>query len=680
MSSNNKNSFFYSNIDSENINNSIIQHLENYALNHSQRIYLVNRPLSEKKYDYTVNQVLIFLSPNHNIQFINLSLDENDFEEIYLDFIEDLGHISDKYDYTKIIKRPRVWKKFIRTLDINEFLNLISQVNGIEKFMESNRLSLDNEKRTVKLLITLLTGSINSVDRIGEFVPESILDKVKQSIILFDGDQTRFIFKDNYNDKIIKIQGLAGTGKTELLLHRLKEIYVSDKESKILFTCQSKTLSNKLRSRITDFFNFMRVEEQIEWEERLWVMHAWGSVKDPTNRGTYASICKKYQLPFYNSFEGSFASACKKTLDYIEHLKIKIEPFFDYMLIDEGQDFTESFVKLCSLVTKKQVFLAGDIFQDIFGIQDIETDPQYLLNKCYRTDPRTLMFSHALGLALYEKPSLRFLKDHEWEACGYKFTKQYPYYIFTRDNIDRFEDIDFSQISSGTKLITYDKYNSSDIIKVIKEIKLNYPDVEPDDIAIVFTNPNLNYSKIDVLAIEIYREFLWDSNYVFNSKNIIKSKVSISNKNNIKGLEFPFVICIADYTVNRNLQVRNTLYMALTRSFISSYLVIQNDNNEELIETLNKSLEEINNSLSMKVLEPTEEEREQQDTIIKEYNKPSPNQLEVLTKIFNDLEIPTADKAFVKEIVKKYRPLETDYDELKLFILSLLGGNNGKRN
>ena len=190
----------------------------------------------------------------------------------------------------------------------------------------------------------------------------------------------------------------------------------------------------------------------------------------------------------------------------------------------------------------------------------------------------------------------------------------------------------------------------------------------------------MNYSKIDVLAIEIYSEFLWDSNYVFNSKNIIKSKVSISNKNNIKGLEFPFVICIADYTVNRNLQVRNTLYMALTRSFISSYLVIQNDNNEELIETLNKSLEEINNSLSMKVLEPTEEEREQQDTIIKEYNKPSPNQLEVLTKIFNDLEIPTADKAFVKEIVKKYRPLETDYDELKLFILSLLGGNNGKRN
>ena len=39
---------------------------------------------------------------------------------------------------------------------------------------------------------------------------------------------------------------------------------------------------------------------------------------------------------------------------------------FDYMLVDECQDFPESFFELCDLVVRNQVYLAGDIFQSIF--------------------------------------------------------------------------------------------------------------------------------------------------------------------------------------------------------------------------------------------------------------------------------------------------------------------------
>ena len=43
-------------------------------------------------------------------------------------------------------------------------------------------------------------------------------------------------------------------------------------------------------------------------------------------------------------------------------------------------------------VAKKCVYVAGDIFQDIFENKSLTVvNPDFLLNKCYRTDPRTLM-------------------------------------------------------------------------------------------------------------------------------------------------------------------------------------------------------------------------------------------------------------------------------------------------
>lgn len=664
------------NIDNDHIDKEYIENLKKYSDENFKHIYLINRPLSEKKYDYTVNKVLIFLCPDYNIQFVNLNLSEDEFEDIYEDFIEDLGHIADKYNYTDIISRPRKWRPFIKKLKFNDFSDYIKTYTNTNVFMDSNIIQSDLEKRTVKLLISLLTGSINSAEKIGKDIPQSILEKVKKNIILFDGDQTRFIFQENYSEKIIKIQGLAGTGKTELLLHRLKEIYVSNKEFKIVFTCQSKTLSNKLKNRVTEFFNFMKVEEQIEWEGRLWVMHAWGSAKDITNLGTYGMICRMYKLPFYNTREGSFSAACERTLDYIKEFGIKIEPFFDYMLIDEGQDFTDDFIEICSLVTKNQVFVAGDIFQDIFGVQKIETKPHYLLNKCYRTDPRTLMFSHALGLALYEQPHLRFLKDKEWVACGYTFSKKDGNYVLKREPVRRFDDINPINAPSSMNIINYSDYKSSNIVDIIKLIKSKFPDVTPDDIAVIFPNESLNYKKIDNLEVSLYQNLKWNINILHNTKDVVPNTVAVSNKNNIKGLEFPFVICVVDYVVPRNFTIRNTLYMTLTRSFISSYLLIQESGNAELIECLESGLKEINNSLEMTITEPSEEERALQDDIINQYNGPVLNQREIIDGIFDELNVKGSIRQDLRKTISTYRTEETDSDKLKEFILTLLGDRN----
>ncbi|WP_341848624.1 DEAD/DEAH box helicase family protein, partial [Enterobacter hormaechei] len=103
----------------------------------------------------------------------------------------------------------------------------------------------------------------------------NILDSVKSKIILFDTDQTSFVFKSGIGKKFV-IQGLAGSGKTELLLHKLKEVYSKNSEARIAFTCFNKILASSMKSRIPDFFDFMRVERQIDWNNKLFCFHSWG--------------------------------------------------------------------------------------------------------------------------------------------------------------------------------------------------------------------------------------------------------------------------------------------------------------------------------------------------------------------------------------------------------------------
>lgn len=39
---------------------------------------------------------------------------------------------------------------------------------------------------------------------------------------------------------------------------------------------------------------------------------------------------------------------------------------FDYILVDESQDFPEVFFEVCKKVVRHKVYMAGDVFQDIF--------------------------------------------------------------------------------------------------------------------------------------------------------------------------------------------------------------------------------------------------------------------------------------------------------------------------
>lgn len=609
---------FYCGIEKNDSNISLITLLEEYAETSASQIYIIRGPLGISDEHYEYKDAAAILIPKHKILLVNFSNEGNEFENYYDDFIEDLGFLSEKYDYKTQLGRPRTWKDHL-TKKVHA-----SSLRTIDTVFSMGTLENAVEQRNADFLISLLIGSINDIARIGGECPETLLDQVKKKIVLFDGDQSRFIYSHSAVRQRITIQGLAGTGKTELLLHKLKDLYVNDKNCKIVFTCFNKILAHSMKKRVPEFFNFMRVEEQIKWYERLWVMSSWGS-RGNKNSGIYAYICSKYELEFYPfSYNYSFDTVCKMALEELDK-KENIESCFDYILIDESQDFPESFFKLCEKVTKNTVYVAGDIFQDIYDRninQSVESD--FLLNKCYRTDPRTLMFAHAVGMGLYETPVIRWLDDKEWQACGYIVDRKNDSFALSRVPLRRFEDVDVSDTKSIQVMECPSEAMESKIYSIIDDIRTHNPTVQAGDIAIVFAgNSRANYDLADDLAIKIPKKYGWRAIKGYEVKSNSLDAVFISNRNNIKGLEFPFVICIARGKITDDVFSRNTLYMMLTRSFITSYLLVNNYSisdfligerfNGDFIDIYSKAADLICENGVMLLREPPEDEKKQQN-------------------------------------------------------------------
>ena len=647
----------------------IVRLLEEYSLTNNKQVFVIRNPLGDKKYSHEFEDGLLVLSPNHQIMILDGSNNSDDFEDYYEDIIEDIGSMSDKYQYKDVIGRVRKWREEI-VFQGSYFEEM--QMEDVASIFEESKVQEPSLQKKIELVISLLTGSINDIARVKKDIPTNILDKIKQKILIFDGEQTRFIYQEK-KQNVIRIQGLSGTGKTELLLHKLKDIYTNIQDSKILFTCHNKILASTLKKRIPDFFNFMKVEEQIKWDERLWCVHAWGSQYDPDS-GAYRFICEKYGLPFLRySYSRPFSVVCRKAIDEIKATnKVSSSGYaFDYIFLDESQDFPDEFFELCELVTKEVVYVAGDIFQGIFDENIVsEVKPDFLLSKCYRTDPRTLMFAHGLGMGLFEESKLRWLSDEQWEACGYIIARGEGNLYLKREPLRRFEDIESSGIESMKLIQTQDSNNhATNVLEVIKDIVKNNPTVQPDDIGIVFSGgQKIGFRLADTLEHMVKQAFGWSLNKAYESKVKKEKELFFSNKNNVKGLEFPFLICVANYISDMKHE-RNALYMLLTRSFIQSYLIVSDSSKK--VEGIADGLQIINKRGYMQIKEPSESEKIAINTNI-DYTEQNYSAFDIAEVIFDELDLDPMTRESMLGLIKTMPADKITHEKVKDLVVSTL--------
>ena len=575
--------------------------LNDYSATEHRRVYVQRLPVTDTDNDEYYSNFLLMIAGSM-LCTVQQSDDET-FKYYCEDVREAISYLFRKFNYRPVLGHySKICDTLLTEAREKELCNLPALLSKLQ-------INDELDKRHSELLIALCIGSPNEIDRVGNEVPQTLLEKVKHKIQLFDGDQTRFIYQ-KLNKPVVKIQGLSGTGKTELLMHKIKALYLAKEQYSIFFTCHNKILAKTLHDRLEKFFDDMKVNKQIAWEKRLWCTNAWGRSYD-YNTGFYSYVCHKYGIPFQGfSYNTSFNTLCTSTLQRLNTIPA-FEPCFDYVIVDESQDFDQPFFDLCQKVTRKQVYLAGDIFQSIFA-EHIEKayKADFLLGKCYRTSPDTLMFAHALGLGLFEQQRYRWLSDNDWKTCGYSVTTSANQLTLSREPAIRF-DGDDENYDSIEFYKTTDSDLAQELCKHIKKIQQETNNkVQPEDIAIIFIDDDKKiYRRANVLDMVVQDQLGWDVNKAYETKEKRDGQLFVSNRYNSKGLEFPYVFCITD-GIQNDYHYRNSIYTMLTRSFIKSYLIVCGDNPSIPQEILN-GWRQIKSEHKMTIVIPTDAQKEE---------------------------------------------------------------------
>ena len=341
---------------------------------------------------------------------------------------------------------------------------------------------------------------------------------------------------------------------------------------------------------------------------------------------------------------------------------------FSYVLVDESQDFDDTFVELCSLVTEKQVYIAGDIFQSIFeDASNHSTEPDFLLSRCYRTDPKTLMFAHALGMGLFESRKLWWLDKKEWQECGYDVQETDGKYILTREPIRRFEDLgdDYDSV----RIYSTEQF-ANGIVFIIKDLIKENPTISVNDIGIILLDDkDYIYDLMTDIGDAIKQQLKWNVNVAYLSKEKVKNALFISNRNNVKGLEFPFVICVTKQITSSS-KYRSALYTMLTRSFLRSYLLLQRSDNEGVRKEILAGYSEIKEYKRMTISVPNKDEIKNIKARIR-FEGNAKSLAEILKEIFEEKHITSQQQTIIKDmLIDKVKT--TDKDELTTVIENLI--------
>lgn len=113
----------------------------------------------------------------------------------------------------------------------------------------------------------------------------------------------------------------------------------------------------------------------------------------------------------------------------------------------------------------------------------------------------------------------------------------------------------------------------------------------------------------------------------------------------------PFVICIMQGELTDDFQVRNSIYMMLTGSFLTSFFIMSSVNTS--LEKLLSGIQFVNRKGFLKVTEPSESEKEKLYNAIINRKNVHKSQYEVVEEIMNELGIDKKDRKKIHKIGNK---------------------------
>lgn len=430
------------------------------------------------------------------------------------------------------------------------------------------------------------------------------LARLESEITNFDEKQRHIALVDVGGPA--RIRGLAGSGKTVILAMKAAHIHLNDPESRILITFYTKSLRTAIKTLVTRFYRLYS-DQDPDWK-KIHIRHGWGGAAVP---GVYSDACSRSGVAALKLPEAKRAAARGETAfgAACSHLVSTglVKPYYDHVLIDEGQDFPDSFYKLAFALAKgerdnKSVVWAYDELQDIMNVKirqpielfgvgsdgqplvDLDRTSAHLppgatndavLSKAYRNQRDVLVSAHALGFGVYGNIVQMLESADHWEDVGYEVktgplqTGQ-PVEVVRPDrnsplavpNIAGFPLVDSSALESFDDEIAW----------VVKNITLFIEGgLEAEEILVISLDDKHARRYLSSIGEQLSLLGIASNNVIADPYNeppfTIAGKVTLSTVYRAKGNEAAAVLSVGVDAVDIRLRDgRNKLFTAFTRS------------------------------------------------------------------------------------------------------------------
>ena len=446
------------------------------------------------------------------------------------------------------------------------------------------------------------------------------LRTLENSIATLDHMQSKAVIETI--EGVQRIRGLAGSGKTIVLALKAAYLHAQHPEWRIAVTFNTRSLKGQFRRLISNF-SIEQTGEDADWEN-LRILNAWGAPGSADRDGIYHEFCRLHGVEYldFGSAAGrfpkgkEFAKICEKALDETENIK----QIYDVILIDEAQDFSPAFLKLCYefLKEEKRLIYAYDELQNlsgeslpspevIFGMNEdgackvrfddanhADARNDIILEKCYRNSRPVLVAAHALGFGIYRKPVSQdrhqqsktglvqmFEHSHLWKEIGYRSEsgelKEGASVTLSRS--EKTSPLFLENHSGIDDLIKFKLFDSEDdqtnwlIDRIRKNLKND--ELRHDDIVVINPDPRATRKKVGpirrrLLEMKINSHLAGvdtDPDTFFETDD---ASVTFTGIYRAKGNEAGMVYIINAQDCNPksfNLaSIRNRLFTAITRS------------------------------------------------------------------------------------------------------------------
>ena len=477
------------------------------------------------------------------------------------------------------------------------------------------------------------------------------LQALEDSIANLDNRQSRAVIETVRG--VQRIRGLAGSGKTIVLALKAAYLHAQHPEWKIAITFNTRSLKGQLKQLINTFY-IEQTKEEPNWE-KLQIIHAWGSSGGGQNNGIYYTFCSLNNVPYFDyitarnmyGIKDPFGEICEKALSEVKNTIVET---FDVILVDEAQDFSPSFLRMCYEMVKspKRLVYAYDELQNLrmqslpspekifgnlengtpkvkFGISK-EGEPQQdiILEKCYRNSRPTLVTAHALGFGIYSEFGLiqMFEQNSLWTDIGYEIDQgeledgQHVVLKRTSESSPKFLE-DHSDIDDLIQFKSFETKEEQDLW-VAEQIKINLTqdELRSDDIIIINPDPLTTKKAVGPIRSRLFEQGINSHTAgvdttpdVFFSQN--DDSIAFSGIYRAKGNEAAMVYIVnteSCYNSMHNLaKIRNQLFTAITRSKAWVRILGVGENMRKLIQEYSKVKQ---HDFTLDFIYPTKSERE----------------------------------------------------------------------